>query len=146
MWLGKYQIIDDEDIEELENRAAILELKQGMLRDAAEHKAYQDYTRIRAIKSLAHHYLGMRLAEAVNDEEAARSHATQYQTALAAGGFEEGEVPQEVLDFIQGNTESPYKFKNHPNDVLFPVAKPEESVEDKVLKLISIIEEVKGQI
>jgi hypothetical protein len=118
MWLNKFRVLKDTDIPELEAAAASNEFKHGIERSLAESEAHKAYLRGHATRVMAHHLMGAKLANAINDEETALRHGNAYSVAAEHAGFDAGSVPPEVKEGMKG-CKGLYAYRPHPSDVFF---------------------------
>jgi hypothetical protein len=126
-WLEKYNLLNENDATGLEHQAAIHELRNGLPRNIAEERAHKDYLGNHARNAAAHHYQGMKLAQAVGAKDHAEKHGLAFINAMKYLGKD----PHMPLDEdIKGLLEhqSVYKFKGHSADHFFA---PEEEPKEK---------------
>ncbi len=122
-WLGNYPVMSADDHPGLDAAAARKEFVDGMPRQDAEVAAHRDYVRAQALRSAAHHLVGLRAAHAAGDDEAASAHSSAYEHSLRQAGHEPGgQPPQAVLDSIRDQRPKVYEFQEHPADRMFRVA------------------------
>jgi len=118
-WAGR-QVVNPSHADGLEGAAALYEFQDGLPREEAEEKAYNEYTRTHHLNSAAHHLRGLRAAQASGDDEEARKHSILYNLhteALGHDGF--GQVPEEIEALAKDPDRKPYgKFRAHPGDRL----------------------------
>lgn len=147
-WLDRYQVLDDTDLPSLEAAAAANEFKAGMPREQAEAQAHQEYTKQHAIRCMAHHYMGGKIANMLSDQESVDRHGMAYEAAARASGFDMGSVPPEVIEFARANSKDLYKFKNHSSDTFFPSqeAKPVLHENEKIVQIVEGLKKLQGLI
>lgn len=144
-WLDQYNILDDADIPSLEAAAAANEFKGNMPREQAEAAAHQDYMRQHAIRCMAHHWMGGKVAKMLNDQESVDKHGMAYEAAARNSGFDMGSVPPEVMEFAKQGNKDLYKFRNHPSDEFFPSQqKPELPENEKIVQIVEGLKRLKG--
>ncbi len=116
-WMGR-PISKDEDVHDLETRAAIHEFGDKLPRQEAEEKAYGNYLRDRRLEGAAHHLAGMKAAQGAGQMDEARRHGDFYSLHLKALGLNPvGPVPPEVqAKLSQPNAEKLYRFRGHNAD------------------------------
>ena len=147
-WLDIYPVLDEADIHSLEASAASKEFKDMLPREQAEQLAHQEYLKQHAIRTMAHHYMGGKIAKMLNDQESVDRHGIAYSAAAQASGFDMGSVPPEVLEFAKNNVSGLYKYKDHPSDTFFPVPekKPQLPENEKVVQIIEGLKRLQGLI
>jgi predicted RNA-binding protein len=145
-WLDQYNILDDSDQHSLEAAAAAHEFKGNLPREQAEAKAHRDYMRQHAIRAMAHHYMGGKIANMLNDQESIDKHGIAYESAAQNGGFDMGSVPPEVIEFARAGSQDLYKYKDHPSDAFFPVQcqKPQLPDNQKIIQIVEGLKRLQG--
>lgn len=129
-WLER-DILDPDHQHQLERAAAIHEFGPNKLpRQDAEERAYQEYMAERRRDACAHHFQGMKAAQAVGNMEAARQHGALYDLHMKALGYDTMAAPPPEIASRTKNEANPniYKFKAHKGDYF---ALPKESGEEK---------------
>jgi hypothetical protein len=146
-WLGRHEVIDDADHQDLEARAAIFEFRHGLPRDTAERQAHASYIKEKALDAACHHLLGIRAAAACGHDSAAEQHGHAYASALAAAGHPPlGPVPAEVLDRIKATKPQVYSFKAHPaDDLIEPVGTEADEEDDKLRGFLEKLNSLKTE-
>lgn len=152
-WLDKYNVISEDDHPYLEASAAAHQFKHGKAQDEAEKEAHKDYLKSHAIKAMAHHLVGSKVALAANNEKAALQHGKAYESAAKYGGFDLDKVPDEVVELIKKGDFKHYNFKGYDADALFLPKDSEGKVDtkptephpdnDKIKKFLSGLEQLK---
>ena len=127
-------ILDPEDVDDLDMRAAVHEFHGSIPRHEAEEKAHQDYRNDKIMDSAAHHLRGIKSAHAIGDVETAKKHGAMYVLALKQLGHEDALNPP---DKVRERSENPGKefshFKAHPGDYYsLPKEKEDEKKVDYV--------------
>lgn len=130
-WKGR-SILDPEDVDDLETRAAIHEFHSGDQRHNAEDRAYVDYRRDKLFDAGAHHLRGIKAAHAIGDTDTARKHGVLFALALKQLGHEDVLNPPKEIKERSENSDKPYhSFKAHPGDFYsLPKEKDEEKKTD----------------
>lgn len=146
-WLDQYQILDDADVPSLEAAAAANEFKNNMPREQAEALAHQDYMKQHAIRCMAHHWMGGKIAKLLGDQESVDKHGIAYEAAARNSGFDMGSVPPEVMEFAKTGSKDLYKFRNHPSDSFFPSQQePVLPENEKIVQIVEGLKKLKGLI
>jgi hypothetical protein len=127
---GKYPIVSDSHIPDLEYEAAIKEFGDGLPREEAEKAAYDKYAKEHHSRAAAHHLRGSRAASASGDLDEARKHGVAFAAHMTALGYDPMDaVPPEILNLTEGPQRAAhYKFKANKADAL--LLKPEEEKEE----------------
>lgn len=111
-------ILADEHGPELTQRAAELEFKERLHREAAEAQAYREYHRKHVLAAAAHHLRGMKAAQATGDTDEARKHGAMYEMHMGKLGLDPWqEPPRELKSAMTADDRSAaHKFRAHPGD------------------------------
>lgn len=119
-WRDTYPLLSGEHAAELEARAAIKELSEGLPRHQAELSSHKEYLEGHMRRAAAHHLAGLRAAHAAGDMGAAAQHGALYGLLARALGFSAvGEPPPEVAAMARDPEHSKvYEFKPHGADAL----------------------------
>lgn len=119
MWLG-HPVRDSEHINSLELNAAINQYHHGMSRADAEARVKDEDRRDRHLRAAAHHFEGLRAANAVGSEDDAKRHHEMYSMHLRVLGLEpNGPVPIEIQRYRDAETHRrAYAYKGHSDDQL----------------------------
>jgi hypothetical protein len=119
-WLDKYAVLDEAHIPGLESDAAINEFHHKMDRPASEAASHANYSKKHHLQSAAHHYAGLKAAEASNNREAALEHGYKLAIHRAALGEDHmSPVSDEIKSLAQTNfTPKTYSYQGHPGDAL----------------------------
>jgi hypothetical protein len=146
-WLGHYPVLNPEDHDLLEVKAAHHEFTGGMPRQHAEALAHKEYMDNHAASAAAYHYIGMKAAIAAQNMKAAKQHGINYLNAvrhLDANAPASNMPPQAVLDKIKNTEDNPYNFKAHGADGFFqPMQQAQEPVDSKT-KIAGLLEKLKA--
>lgn len=117
LWVDRYQVLDDADLDTLDTDAAIHEFHQGMDRTSAEETAYSTYRRNKLLDGAAHHLGGMQAAQALGDTDTAGRHGELYDRYLQEVGLNlGGPIPSEVRERLDKAKAPKYRFRGHPAD------------------------------
>lgn len=177
-WNG-YPIHDPDHAHDL-NQMAFIKQNSGELNPKtgqpytgpeANHAAYHQHRADQLRRHAAHHYAGMKLAQAVGDNQALFEHKSLYNEALKLmdqhhvenGGQPgtynpNGAVPPDVAMHVHPNYSMLYKFKSHPADDLVlsgwkgaanPVPEMPQTVYDpatKAEKITTLVAELKKMV
>lgn len=129
-WLDTYDVLDENDHPSLEAQAAIHHFQSNLPMNIAEQRAHQDYLNDHARDAAAHHYLGIKAAQAAKNSQAAESHGLAFIQAMQHLGLNPYEpLPDEIKDRLQH--QKSYSFKAHKADNFFA---PKEDTEEKEVK------------
>lgn len=111
-------ILDASHASELTQRAAELEFKERLHRDAAETQAYREYHRKHVLAAAAHHLRGLKAAQATGDMDEARKHGAMYEMHMGKLGLDPWqEPPRELKSAMTADDRSAaHKFRAHPGD------------------------------
>lgn len=103
---------------ELDQRAAELEFKERMHRDAAEAQAYREYRKKHHTAAAAHHLRGMKAAQGSGDMDEARKHGAMYELHMSKLGDDPWREPSPELKAAMGaqDRQAAHKFKAHHGD------------------------------
>ncbi len=117
-WQGR-PILQSSHAHDLDTQAAIYEFKHGLSRQDAEARAHDEYRLQTHTQAAAHHLRGVRAAQALGDQKAARKHGLLYNLHIRALGADPlGSVPDAVhrltLDVERPNPG--YRFQVHAGD------------------------------
>jgi hypothetical protein len=151
-WQGR-PIYDQDHHHELEQTAAIKQYGEGMSREEAEDFAYRNYRNEHLRRIAAHHYAGMKAAQAVGDLQSLYQHKVGYGEALKLLGHNpDGPVPPDVAMYVHPDYHNVYKYKAHPADdlvlsgwehspkKLVPEIQKSESVQDILARVKAILQ------
>lgn len=118
-WCGR-PVLSDTDLDHLERGAALYEFRDGLSRQDAEAKSYEDYAQEHGHAAAAHHLLGMRAAQATGDLKTAALHGSAYHLHMTALGYDPLDaVPSKVSALVEAEGREPHlKFKGHKADAL----------------------------
>lgn len=146
IWLGRFPVLHEDHLPDLEARAAVHEFKHKLPRDVAEDKAHQDYMKDQALEAAAHHLLGIRAAHAAGHDEAAQQHGEAYAGALKHAGFDPMQTPpQEVLDRVKAARPKVYSFKAHAADQLFtPQPSEADAADQHIRQLLDKLQQLRS--
>lgn len=115
-WLGR-PILDKDDYEDLEQRAAIHQFHHNIPRHEAEDKAYEDYRLDKITDAAAHHLKSLKSAHAVGDMEIAKKHGIMYRLALKELKHDDHlNPPPDVVERHKNMGEDLHRFRAHKGD------------------------------
>lgn len=96
-WRGRHLLLDATHEPELEARAAVHELSEGLPPAAAEQRAHEAYLRGHMVRAAAHHLAGMRSQHTVGNDAESRNHHLYFGVLARTLGFDpQGEPPEEI--------------------------------------------------
>lgn len=125
------RIVRDNDADDLETRAALLEFGDGVPRSQAEDRAHREYLQEQHRTAAAHHLRGLRAAQASGDLEEARRHGEAYHQHLTRLGHDSmDQVPDDVKELVEDEERGThYRFKAHGADRLLEPEEDEDAAD-----------------
>lgn len=117
MWNNK-AIIFAADKNALESAAAKYQYHDGLSRQQADDRAYEDYVRRCHVKAASYHFAASRRAVSLGNSNAAMRHHGLYVAHLQSLGYSQiNTPPSEISSVIVDNLSPVTDFHNHEADV-----------------------------